>query len=46
MSCGTDNTLHGASEPNKCEYEYTFSTPAVCSQPPLEPPKDERHDEL
>lgn len=44
MQCGSTNELFGASEPNRCEYELKFHTPALCSSIPQPPAKD--HDEL
>lgn len=41
VSCGLENALVGASEPNKCEYLLKFQTPAACR--PLEKLS---HDEL
>ncbi|KAK2168544.1 hypothetical protein LSH36_16g11035 [Paralvinella palmiformis] len=45
LQCGLSNELIGASEPNKCEYEFKFQTPAVCRTLPLEI-QPELHDEL
>ena len=45
VQCGTSNEVFGASEPNRCEYEFKFSTPAACAVPPS-PPEKEPHDEL
>jgi len=28
--CGVETRLMGATEPSKCEYEFTFSTPSAC----------------
>jgi len=33
LHCGTENILNGVSEPNRCEYEMHFSTPAACKLP-------------
>jgi len=41
--CGTENELISASEPAKCEYHYTFKTPAACHKVQEE---SEIHDEL
>jgi len=30
LHCGSDNILSAVSEPNRCEYEMHFTTPAVC----------------
>ena len=41
IRCGSENKLVSAAEPNRCEYEFMFETPAVCEPlPPL------NHDEL
>ena len=41
IRCGAENKLVSAAEPNRCEYEFMFETPAVCEPlPPL------NHDEL
>lgn len=40
LSCGISNELTGASEPNKCEYEFVFKTPAACH------PDSHVHDEF
>jgi len=40
LHCGSENVLTAVSEPNKCEYEMHFTTPAICKQP------SGAHDEL
>jgi protein kinase C substrate 80K-H len=30
MSCGRENALVGISEPEKCEYHFRVTTPALC----------------
>jgi len=40
LHCGTDNAVNAVSEPNKCEYEMHFTTPAICRHPGAS------HDEL
>lgn len=42
VKCGMENKVTSVDEPNRCEYEYKFESPAVCSKP--EPIPD--HDEL
>jgi len=42
LHCGGENVLTAVSEPNRCEYEMHFTTPAACSNTP--PPTG--HDEL
>jgi len=32
LHCATENTLTSVSEPNRCEYEMHFTTPAVCGK--------------
>ncbi|XP_014675032.1 PREDICTED: glucosidase 2 subunit beta-like [Priapulus caudatus] len=44
VTCGLENQLLSASEPNRCEYLFTFTTPAVCTIPTRTP--DLLHDEL
>ncbi|GAB1610072.1 glucosidase 2 subunit beta isoform X1 [Argonauta hians] len=44
FSCGTKNELQGASEPSRCEYSFTFVTPASCAKP--SGPPNMRRDEL
>jgi len=41
LHCGGENSLTGVSEPNRCEYEMHFTSPAACL---LHPPTG--HDEL
>jgi len=40
LHCGTENIVTAVSEPNKCEYEMHFTTPAICRHPGAS------HDEL
>jgi len=42
VKCGIANKLTSVDEPNRCEYEFKFESPAVCAKP--EPIPD--HDEL
>lgn len=30
LQCGLENKLLASSEPNRCEYLFEFSTPALC----------------
>ena len=30
MSCGTENALLSVAEPEKCEYEFKITSPALC----------------
>lgn len=43
LTCGTEDRLVDASEPNRCEYSMEFSTPLVCEAPP---PNLNLHEEL
>ncbi|XP_017786645.1 PREDICTED: glucosidase 2 subunit beta isoform X2 [Nicrophorus vespilloides] len=45
ISCGSENKLTSVSEPNRCEYHFTFETPAACYKATTEGIKD-IHDEL
>ncbi|KAH7100583.1 endoplasmic reticulum protein [Auriculariales sp. MPI-PUGE-AT-0066] len=42
FECGTENALHAVSEPEKCEYHLTGTSPALC----LPVSKDGQHEEL
>ncbi|KAK8751102.1 hypothetical protein OTU49_013023 [Cherax quadricarinatus] len=33
ISCGTETKLIGVSEPNRCEYLFLLTSPAVCTKP-------------
>ena len=33
LYCGTETKLTSVTEPNRCEYLFMLSTPAVCSKP-------------
>ncbi|KAL4082116.1 glucosidase II beta subunit-like-domain-containing protein [Scleroderma yunnanense] len=41
LTCGTENVLHAVSEPEKCEYRITGTSPALCL-----PVDDTKRDEL
>jgi len=41
LHCGSENNLVSVTEPNRCEYEMHFNTPAACQLPP-----GVSHDEL
>jgi len=46
LTCGMENQVMSVSEPNRCEYEMKFTTPAVCNEP-LKPDETvDSHDEL
>lgn len=42
LKCGSTNVITSVSEPSRCEYLYTFETPAACK----EIPNLQQHDEL
>ena len=49
IHCGLENKLTGVSEPNRCEYEMVFETPAACTLEAIEKADDSvagKHDEL
>ncbi|XP_029649862.1 glucosidase 2 subunit beta isoform X1 [Octopus sinensis] len=37
FDCGIDSELRGASEPSRCEYAFSFVTPASCAKPTPSP---------
>ncbi|XP_014786940.1 glucosidase 2 subunit beta isoform X2 [Octopus bimaculoides] len=37
FDCGIDSELRGASEPSRCEYAFSFVTPASCAKPAPSP---------
>ena len=41
VKCGMENKVTSVDEPNRCEYEYKFETPAVCTKPEPIPEHDE-----
>ncbi|KAG0699156.1 Glucosidase 2 subunit beta [Chionoecetes opilio] len=43
ISCGTENKLVGVSEPNRCEYVFLFTSPAVCTKPEEDPSEETAH---
>ncbi|TFK56222.1 hypothetical protein OE88DRAFT_1716755 [Heliocybe sulcata] len=44
LSCGTENTIHTVAEPEKCEYHFTGTSPALCL--PLAETAEGKKDEL
>ncbi|KAK3612700.1 hypothetical protein CHS0354_042227 [Potamilus streckersoni] len=46
LTCGLENQLTGTSEPSRCEYQYTFSTPSVCKRQLQTNAQDHIHTEL
>lgn len=45
IDCGGENKLTSVSEPNRCEYLFTFISPAACRDAPSDI-REELHDEL
>ncbi len=45
LSCGLENKVIAVSEPNRCEYEMKFETPAICDDP-KSTQSAETHEEL
>ncbi|GAA6011944.1 hypothetical protein JCM11491_000111 [Sporobolomyces phaffii] len=43
LVCGTSNALISVIEPEKCEYLFTVTSPAVCFPPPTPPPNEPTH---
>jgi len=41
-----ENVVQSVSEPNRCEYEMKFTTPAVCREPQKPNEGGDQHDEL
>ena len=46
LSCGVENQVTSVTEPNRCEYEIKFTTPAVCKEPKNPSEGADVHDEL
>lgn len=44
MVCGTENAIHTVAELEKCEYQFTGTTPALCL--PLDAPTEAGREEL
>ncbi|KAK9878881.1 hypothetical protein WA026_003710 [Henosepilachna vigintioctopunctata] len=45
LSCGSENKVTSVFEPNRCEYVFTFTTPASCYDV-INNDSEKRHDEL
>lgn len=45
LSCGSEHKVLSVDEPNRCEYEYKFETPAACDEPEMLAPPS-AHEEL
>ena len=41
MSCGLENAVLAVAEPEKCEYEFKVTSPALCLAPSAEDVKRE-----
>ena len=48
MRCGLRNALVASTEPNRCEYQFIFETPALCKEIDLADSDslEQNHDEL
>lgn len=46
MQCGVTNELISVAEPNRCEYQFVFNTPAICSEEPVLPEQHVVHEDL
>lgn len=46
LLCGMENEVIAVSEPNRCEYEFKFTTPAACGAPIKPDETADPHDEL
>jgi len=46
LSCGMENKVTSVTEPNRCEYEVQFTTPAICKEPKKPTEENDLHDEL
>lgn len=49
VECGLENKVTGVSEPNRCEYEFKFETPAACTLEAMQRAEEKlagKHDEL
>jgi protein kinase C substrate 80K-H len=41
-----ENKVTSVTEPNRCEYEVQFTTPAICKEPKKPTEENDLHDEL
>ena len=46
LICGVENVVESVTEPNRCEYQMVFATPAICKPPEHYQQQESVHDEL